>query len=57
MSKLVMLEGVALCRPFVQGDLDYLCGLYSAVNALALIMAPVRPLERSEARHLIQIGA
>ena len=57
MPKRVMLEGVALCSPFVQGHLDCICGLYAAVNALALVAAPIRPLQRDEARELIRIGA
>jgi len=51
-----MLEGVALCRPFAQGDLDNLCGLYAAINALCLVSAPVRPLNRREARHVLNAG-
>jgi hypothetical protein len=56
MAKQIMLEGAALCCPFVQGHLDYLCGLYAAVNATALVMAPTSPLTRAQARSLIRIG-
>ena len=51
-----MLAGVALCHPFEQGDLDNLCGLYAAVNAICLVSAPIRPARRAEARHLMQTG-
>lgn len=42
--------------PFRQGDLDGLCGLYSAVNAICLVPAPQRPLSRNQARVLFRSG-
>jgi hypothetical protein len=56
MSNKIMLDGVALCSPFAQGDLDNLCGLYAAVNAVCLVSAPIRPVRRPEAQQLIQAG-
>lgn len=56
MSNKIMLDGVALCSPFAQGDLDNLCGLYAAVNAVCLVSAPIRPVRRAEALLLLQTG-
>lgn len=56
MSSRAMLPGVALCSPFEQGDLDNLCGLYAAVNALCVTSAPIRPLSTSEAQHVLHAG-
>lgn len=56
MSSRTMLPGVALCSPFEQGDLDNLCGLYAAVNALCVTAAPIRPLSLSEAQHVLNAG-
>ena len=36
-------------KPLQQGDLDGLCGLYAAINALRLVLAPVRQVKRPEA--------
>ncbi len=35
--------------PLQQGDLDGLCGLYAVINALRLVLAPVRQVRRPEA--------
>lgn len=56
MSSRTMLPGVALCSPFEQGDLDNLCGLYAAVNAICVTSAPIRPLTPSEAQHVLHAG-
>lgn len=56
MSGRTMLSGVALCSPFEQGDLDNLCGLYAAVNAICVTSAPIRPLSPSEAQHVLHTG-
>lgn len=56
MPNKIMLGGVALCSPFAQGGLDNLCGLYAAVNAVRLVSAPIRPIRRAEALHLLQTG-
>lgn len=42
--------------PLQQGDLDGLCGLYAAVNALRLVLAPVRQVRRPEALLWFRIG-
>ncbi|MEP4529536.1 MAG: hypothetical protein ABJ050_19650 [Paracoccaceae bacterium] len=51
-----MLEGVALCSPYAQGDLDNLCGLYAAINAICLVSAPIRPLRHSHIEVLMAVG-
>lgn len=51
-----MLPGVALCSPFAQGDLDNLCGLYAALNAICLVSAPLKPINRYHARKLLRAG-
>lgn len=56
MSNRIMLPGVALCSPFAQGDLDNLCGLYAAVNAICLVSAPFKPVSRYHARKLMRAG-
>lgn len=56
MSNKIMLDGVALCSPFAQGDLDNLCGLYAAINAISLVSAPIRQVRRAEAQQLLQTG-
>ena len=43
-------------QPFYQGDLDSLCGLYAAVNALRLVLAPVRQVKRPEALNWFRTG-
>lgn len=42
--------------PYRQGQLDGLCGLYSAVNALALLTARGRPLSRKRCQQLFACG-
>lgn len=56
MSSRTMLPGVALCSPFEQGDLDNLCGLYAAVNALCVTAVPIRPLSPTVAQHVLHAG-
>lgn len=51
-----MLEGVALCSPYAQGDLDNLCGLYAAINAICLVSAPLHPLRQSQVDRLLAVG-
>ena len=46
----------AQLRPLRQGDLDGLCGLYAAVNAIRLVLAPVRRLKRPESVRLFRVG-
>ena len=43
-------------QPFHQGDLDSLCGLYAAINALRLVLAPVRRVKRPEALNWFRTG-
>lgn len=42
--------------PFQQGNLDGLCGLYSAVNAICFVLAPHRPMNRAHAGVLFRKG-
>lgn len=56
MSSRTMLAGVALCHPFEQGDLDNLCGLYAALNALCVTSAPIRPFSTAEAKQVLHAG-
>ena len=43
-------------QPFVQGDFDSLCGLYSIVNAIRLAALPLRPLTSRQATGLFNSG-
>ena len=43
---------MAVPRPFEQGDLDGLCGVYSVVNAARLAAHPHRRLSAPECRAL-----
>ncbi len=52
----VTLAGVALCSPYEQGDLDNLCGVYAALNAICLVAAPTNPLSRAQAQVVFQAG-
>lgn len=44
----------AVDGPYLQGQLDTLCGIYSAINGLAAVLASVRPLRGSAATHLFR---
>lgn len=49
----------ALCgdgKPYEQGELDGLCGVYAAVNALALLVARGKPLAKSYCTELFHQG-
>lgn len=48
--------GVAVAGPYQQGQLDGLCGIYSVVNAVALLTATGRPLGRRRSRQLFAVG-
>lgn len=50
------LPGTALIQPLAQGDVDGLCGLYCILNAIRLVMAPLRKTKRKEARALFAAG-
>jgi len=56
MPERLKLTGVALCEPYEQGDFDNLCGLYAALNAIRLVMAPTRPISRVDANELFLSG-
>jgi hypothetical protein len=56
MPERLKLAGVALCKPYEQGDLDNLCGIYAALNAICLVAAPIRPLSRVEAEKVFHAG-
>jgi hypothetical protein len=49
--------GPARLRPFQQGHLDSLCGLYAAVNAIWFVAKPRgQPMRRNQARVLFRRG-
>lgn len=50
------LPGARMIQPADQGDYDGLCGLYCIINAVRLVMAPHRQLNRDEARALFVAG-
>lgn len=56
MSGRTMLPGVALCKPYEQGDFDNLCGLYASLNAIQLVTATARPISRADANQLFLSG-
>ena len=56
MKQRIILEGVAMVAPLEQGDLDGLCGLYAAINAVAVVLAPVRPLSSADIDILFVAG-
>ena len=50
-----LLPGCDVLRPLRQGDLDFLCGLYSAINAVRLTLYPT-PLMPSDEAKLFAAG-
>ena len=56
MKPRIILEGAAMAAPLEQGDLDGLCGLYAAINAVAVVLAPERPLSSAEIDNLFAAG-
>ncbi len=52
MAKARGTAGVAVPKPFEQGDLDGLCGVYTVVNAVRLAAHPHRRLPAAECRGL-----
>ena len=52
MAKARGTAGVAVPRPFEQGDLDGLCGVYAVVNAVRHAAYPHRRLSAAESRGL-----
>lgn len=51
-----LLPGAQLCAPFRQGDLDGLCGLYAAINALQVVLAPHARMTGAQGRRLLAAG-
>ena len=49
-------RGGAKPLPFLQGQLDGLCGLYAAVNAIVLLFSRCAPLTHGECYELFQLG-
>lgn len=45
-----------LPHPYQQGQLDSLCGLYSAVNAAVLLASRIAPLKQEEVEELFYDG-
>jgi hypothetical protein len=50
-----LIAGADTLKPLRQGELDRLCGLYSAINAVRLVIFP-RPLSHAEERKLFVVG-
>jgi hypothetical protein len=43
-------------KPFAQGKLDCLCGLYSIINAMRLLRQPIAPISEVASRRLFEAG-
>ena len=54
-SRLRLAEASRVLKPYEQGSLDGLCGIYSVVNAIQLVIYPER-LTRGAATTLIEAG-
>ena len=50
------LEGLLQLAPYAQGELDSLCGLYSIINAIRLVLYPVAPVSSAKSRSLFEAG-
>ena len=50
------LDGLQQLAPYVQGELDSLCGLYSIINAIRLVLYPVAPVSAAKSRKLFETG-
>jgi hypothetical protein len=50
------LHGKQHVKPYAQGQLDCLCGLYSIINAITLIVQPIEPISYGKSRKLFNIG-
>ena len=50
------LEGLSQLAPYAQGELDSLCGLYSIINAMRLVLYPVAPVSAAKSRRLFEAG-
>ena len=55
-SNAYSLPGAHFIAPLNQGDSDGLCGLYCLINAIRIVMAPYRELDREEVRALFTAG-
>lgn len=55
-SRYQLEEAARLLEPLRQGDLDGLCGIYAVINAIRLVVHPVRPLRRRELKALFDCG-
>ena len=50
------LEGLSQLTPYAQGELDSLCGLYSIINAIRLVLYPVAPVSAAKSHKLFETG-
>ena len=50
------LEGMLQLAPYAQGELDSLCGLYSIINAIRLVLYPVAPVSAAKSNKLFETG-
>lgn len=50
------LEGLRQLAPYMQGELDSLCGLYSIINAIRLVLQPIAPVSSAKSSQLFEAG-
>ncbi|MRX49451.1 hypothetical protein GI374_03110 [Paracoccus sp. S-4012] len=51
-----ILRGARVCQPWLQGELDALCGPYAAINALRVVLFPGAILNGRDSRRLLAAG-
>ena len=51
-----MIDAASALSPYMQGEFDGFCGLYTLVNALRLLMLPIRPLGYADCKALFRCG-
>ena len=52
----IRLVQAKVLKPYLQGDLDALCGLYSSINAIRLAIYDEKKLTKRDARYLMEEG-
>jgi hypothetical protein len=50
------LVGLRYLEPYSQGELDSLCGLYSIINAIRLVLQPLAPVSAAKSHKLFEVG-
>lgn len=46
------LKGLSQLAPYGQGDLDHLCGIYSIINAIRVLLQPITPVSAAKSYKL-----